>query len=174
MSRIASPEVAAVEITPGGMMLSPTSFAPRRRLTEPAGATMPTASASTETSPTAPSCAAVGPRPRALSPFVPAWCPCDAPPASFGASAAKCVPAGRSVMRPCLMPCATIQALAGYATTKPTMTPSDTTPQKSSCSGSIARMSRPIISRLIVGAMPAIMKFMLMNSGRKLRRTFSR
>ncbi|CKY19987.1 Uncharacterised protein [Mycobacterium tuberculosis] len=47
------------------------------------------------------------------------------------------------------------------------------TPQKINSSGSMARMSRPIISKLIVGAMPAIMAFMLMNSGMKLLRTFS-
>ena len=35
-------------------------------------------------------------------------------------------------------------------------------------------MSRPIIRKLITGAMPAIMKFMLMNSGMKLLSTFSR
>ncbi len=67
----------------------------------------------------------------------------------------------------------TIQTLKGYAVVKPTMTPSDITPQKTSSSGSIARMSRPIISRLIVGAMPAIIAFMLMNSGMKLFFTFS-
>ena len=54
------------------------------------------------------------------------------------------------------------------------MMPSDITPQKTSCVGSIARMSRLIISSVMTGAIAAIMKFMLMNSGTKLRRTFSR
>ena len=36
----------------------------------------------------------------------------------------------------------------------------------------MARMSRPIISSDITGAMPAIIRFMLMNSGRNERRTF--
>ncbi len=54
------------------------------------------------------------------------------------------------------------------------MTPSDITPQNSNSPGSIARMSRPIIRKLMTGAMPAIMQFMLMSSGTKLRRTFSR
>ena len=53
------------------------------------------------------------------------------------------------------------------------MTPNDITPQNNSSAGVIARMSRPIIKKLITGAMPAIMKFMLMNSGMKLFRTFS-
>ena len=48
---------------------------------------------------------------------------------------------------------------------KPAITPSDITPQNSSSVGSIARMSRPIIRKLKTGAMPAIMKFMLINSG---------
>jgi len=48
------------------------------------------------------------------------------------------------------------------------------TPQNSSSLGCIARMSRPIMRKLITGAMPAIMKFMLMNSGKKVLRTFSR
>ena len=47
---------------------------------------------------------------------------------------------------------------------KPAITPSDITPQNRSSVGSIARMSRPIIRKLMTGAMPAIMKFMLMNS----------
>ncbi len=34
-------------------------------------------------------------------------------------------------------------------------------------------MSLPIIRKFMTGAMPAIMKFMLMNSGTKLLRTFS-
>ncbi|MNY77523.1 hypothetical protein D3C86_2174550 [compost metagenome] len=38
----------------------------------------------------------------------------------------------------------------------------------------MARMSRPIISSAIVGAMPAIIAFMLMNSGMKDFLTFSR
>jgi hypothetical protein len=54
------------------------------------------------------------------------------------------------------------------------MTPRDITPQNKSSVGTIARMSRPIMRKLMTGAMPAIMKFMLMNSGRKLLRTFSR
>ena len=53
------------------------------------------------------------------------------------------------------------------------ITPSDITPQNISSVGSIARMSRPIIRKLMTGAIPAIMKFMLMNSGMKLLRTFS-
>src|SRR3984893_8011471 len=47
---------------------------------------------------------------------------------------------------------------------KPAITPSDITPQNRSSVGSIARMSRPIIRKLMTGDMPAIMKFMLMNS----------
>ena len=57
---------------------------------------------------------------------------------------------------------------------KPAITPSDITPQNKSSVGSIARMSRPIIRKLMTGAMPAIMKFMLMNSGTKLFWTFSK
>ena len=45
------------------------------------------------------------------------------------------------------------------------MTPSDITPQKRSSVGSIARMSRPIIRKLMTGAMPAIMAFMETHSG---------
>jgi len=45
----------------------------------------------------------------------------------------------------------------------PAITPSDMTPQKSSSVGTIARISRPIMRKLMTGAMPAIMKFMLMN-----------
>ena len=83
------------------------------------------------------------------------------------------MPPVRSVIRPCLIFFFTIQTLKGYAVANPTMTPSDITPQKTNSSGSMARMSRPIIRKLIVGAMPAIMAFMLMNSGMKLLRTFS-
>lgn len=79
----------------------------------------------------------------------------------------------RSVIRPCLRFRATIHTFTGYATANPTMTPSDITPQKSSSVGSMARMSRPIISRLITGAMPAIIAFMLMNSGVNDLRTFA-
>ena len=57
---------------------------------------------------------------------------------------------------------------------KPTMTPSDMTPQKSSSAGSMARMSRPIIRKLMTGAMPAIIAFMLISSGTNVRRRFSR
>ena len=53
------------------------------------------------------------------------------------------------------------------------MTPSDITPQKMSSVSSIARMSRPIINKLITGAIPAIIAFMLTNSGRKDLLTFS-
>ena len=53
------------------------------------------------------------------------------------------------------------------------MTPSDMTPQKRSWLGSMARMSRLIIRKHMTGAMPAIMKFMLMSSGRNVLRTFS-
>ena len=35
-------------------------------------------------------------------------------------------------------------------------------------------MSRPIISRLMTGAIPAIMKFMLISSGTNVLRTLSR
>lgn len=38
----------------------------------------------------------------------------------------------------------------------------------------VHRMSRPIISRLMVGAIPAIIAFMLMNSGMKPLRTLVR
>ena len=79
----------------------------------------------------------------------------------------------RSVMRPCFKRRATSHTFAGYAVVKPAITPSDMTPQKSSSVGTIARMSRPIIRKLMVGAMPAIMKFMLMNSGMKLFLTLS-
>ena len=58
--------------------------------------------------------------------------------------------------------------------TKPAITPIDITPQNMSSVGTMARMSWPIIRKVMTGAMPAIMKFMLMNSGKKLRRTFSR
>ena len=44
--------------------------------------------------------------------------------------------------------------------------------QNSRSVGTMARMSRPIIKKLITGAMPAILKFMLMNSGMKVLRTF--
>ena len=47
------------------------------------------------------------------------------------------------------------------------------TPQNTSSVGSIARMSRPIIRKHITGAIAAIIRFMLMNSSRKLLRTFS-
>ena len=55
---------------------------------------------------------------------------------------------------------------------KPAITPSDMTPQNRNSVGTIARMSRPIIRKLMTGAIPAIMKFMLMNSGRNDLRTF--
>jgi hypothetical protein len=48
------------------------------------------------------------------------------------------------------------------------------TPQNNSSRCSIARMSRPIIRKFIAGAMPAVMKFMLMNSGIKLFPTLRR
>ena len=51
--------------------------------------------------------------------------------------------------------------------------PSDITIQKSGSPGHIARMSRPIISRTMTGAIPAIMQFIEISSGRKLRLTFS-
>ena len=79
----------------------------------------------------------------------------------------------RSVIRPCFMPRATIQTLTGYAIAKPTITPSDITIQNNGSPGHIARMSRPIIRNIITGAMPAIMQFIEISSGRKLRRTFS-
>lgn len=111
MSRMAWPEVCGVEITPGGMMLSPTSSAPRRRLTQLAGATMPTARATTEMRPTAASWGVVGSS-RCCLPSFESDCPaCPEP--CLGASSAKCEPVGRSVMRPCLMPLPTIQTLAG-------------------------------------------------------------
>src|SRR6266542_4351728 len=60
---------------------------------------------------------------------------------------------------PCLRPLSTIQTLTGYATIRPTSTAADVAPQKASCVGSIARMSRPIINTTMVGNMPAIMNF---------------
>jgi len=79
----------------------------------------------------------------------------------------------RSVISPCFIFRDTIQTFTGYATAKPTATPSDITPQKTSSVGSIARMSRPIMSSAITGAMPAIIAFMLMNSGMNDFLTFS-
>ena len=76
-------------------------------------------------------------------------------------------------MSPCLSFRSTIHTFTGYAAAKPTMTPSDITPQKRSSVGTIARMSRPIMRKLITGAMPAIIAFMLMSSGRNVWRTLS-
>ena len=53
------------------------------------------------------------------------------------------------------------------------MIPIDMTNQKSGSPGHIARMSRPIMSTIITGAIPAIIMFIDTSSGMKLRRTFS-
>ena len=53
------------------------------------------------------------------------------------------------------------------------MTPSDITIQNNGSPGHIARMSRPIIRNTMTGAIPPIMQFIEISSGRKLRATFS-
>ncbi len=54
---------------------------------------------------------------------------------------------------------------------KPTITPTDITAQNRGSRGSIARMSRPIISRAMVGNMPAAIMFIDSHSGMNERRT---
>jgi hypothetical protein len=48
---------------------------------------------------------------------------------------------------------------------KPTITPRDMTPQKSGSVGSMARMSRPIIKKIITGNIPAAIMFIENHSG---------
>ena len=79
----------------------------------------------------------------------------------------------RTVIRPCLSCRATSHTLTGYANANPTVIPSDMTNQKSGSPGHIARMSRPIMSTIMTGAIPAIIEFIETSSGIKLRRTFS-
>ncbi len=178
MSFMASPGRSNVLIIPGGMMAPSTSRALSPRLTENPGTTIPEISRKPVTPASAASCGRVASPPIAWPPIPrPGF---DIPPRSMPSIAGfaawsewSAAAPPRSVIKPCLTFFFTIQTLNGYAVAKPTITPTDITPQKASSSGSIARMSRPIIRKVMVGAMPAIIAFMLMNSGMKLLRTFS-
>ena len=142
-------------IIPGGMIAPPTSSALSVRFTFCAGRIMPSTSARTVRNATDASCGRVTFQ-RTPSPCPP-WPEPECPDG-----------AALTLIRPCFMFRETIQTLTGYAVVKPTITPSDMTAQKSGSVGCMARMSRPIISRAIVGNIPAAIMFIESHSGTKV------